>query len=179
MERTFKIPRWHELYSDYFRYLQNLEDTKRILTKFRNEHGIQCEWFTAGIHERTGKSFLYIGTHVDVERIIHDKKKFGTDLLKPDKHGRYAVRKNSNLYKDWLETLRYEDNFKVLDEPRISKYLAIDNKGKDLGEFEREFLVHNKELYVNVKTENKFIMTDDFIEIEPYKFYEMKEEEER
>lgn len=179
MERTFKIPRWHELYSDYFRYLQNLEDTKRILTKFRNEHDIKCEWFAAGTEERTGKPFLYIGTHVDVQRIIHDKKKFGTDLLKPDKHGRYAIRKNSALYKDWLETLRYEDNFKVLDEPRISKYLAIDNKGKDLGEFEREFLVHNKELYVNVKTENKFIMTDDFIEIEPYKFYEMKEEEER
>lgn len=179
MERTFKIPRWHELYSDYFRYLQNVEDTKRILTKFRNEHDIKCEWFVAGTEERTGKPFLCIGTHVDVERIIHDKKKFGTDLLKPDKHGRYAIRKNSALYKDWLETLRYEDNFKVLDEPRISKYLAIDNKGKDLGEFEREFLVHNKELYVNVKTENKFIMTDDFIEIEPYKFYEMKEEEER
>lgn len=177
MERTFKIPRWHELYSDYFRYLQNVEDTKRILTKFRAEHDLKCEWFVPGTDERTGKPFLSIGTHISVERIIHDKGVYGTDLLKPNKQGLYALRKNGGLYRDWLETLEYEDNFKVLDEPKISQYMAIDNKGKDLGEFEREFLVHGKDLFVNVKTENKFIMTEDFIEIEPYKFYEMKEEE--
>lgn len=177
MEKAFKIPRWHELHSDYFRYLRNVEDTTRILTKFRKKHGIECEWFTAGTHERTGKPFLYIGTHVDVQRIIHDKAKFGTDLLKPDKYGRYAVRKNSALYKDWIETLCCEDNFKVLDEPKISTYIAIDNKGKDLGKFEREFLVKDGELYLDIRSEEKFIVTDDFIEIELYRFYDMKEEQ--
>lgn len=168
MERRYKIPSWHELYSDYFRYLENSKKTLEILTKFRKKHDIKCELMSAGTNERTGQPYLCIGTHKDYKRIAADKKKFGTALLKPNRDGLYGLRKNGTLYRDWLETLKNEDNFKVLDEPRISKYIAIDNKGKDLGEFEREFSVVDKDLFVTIRSDQKFMVTDDFIEVETF-----------
>ena len=176
MIKAFKIPKWHELYSEYFRYLENTKDTIRILTDFRKRHKIKCELVLAGVDERTQKPYIMIGTHKDVKRVVADKKRFGTDLLKPNLRGMYSFRKNGKVYQDWLETLKKEDNFKILAEPKILDYIAFDNDGKDLGEFEKEYLVYDKDLYMLITSEKDFVVDEDFIEIEGYKFYDMKEE---
>lgn len=175
MERTFKIPKWHELYTQYFAYLENTKDATRILSEFRKKHGIECEFFIPGTDERTGKPFLIIGTYVDMNRIIHDKAKFGTDLLKPNHQGLYPVRKNSDLYKDWIATLKKEDNFRILDEPKINTYIGIDNDGKDIGLYEKEFCTDGITLLLRISSEHEYVVSDDFIEVEPYVFYDMKE----
>lgn len=177
IERTFKIPSWHRLYSDYFRYLNNTQQAIKLLKEFRKEQDIQCELILPYTDSRTQKQSLKIATTKDYRRIAHDKKKFGTDLKKPDSQGFYGIRLNSKLCQSWLDILKANDNFKILDEPKIAEYIGINNKGKDLGKFEREFLVDDKDLYLSIKCEYKFIVVDDFIEIEPYKFYEIKEGE--
>lgn len=176
INKAFKIPSWHELYSEYFRYLKNTQETIEILTEFRKEQGIESELVMTGTDERTGKIFLEIGTIKDVNRIKHDKAKFGTNLLRPNSRGMYPVRKNGPLHAKWVAKLLEHDNFKVLPEPSVTQYIAFDKKGKDLGEYVKNFVISkDNSLYMMISSETEFIVTEDFIEVEPYKFIEIKE----
>ena len=176
MQKAYKIPSWHQLHSDYFRYLENTKQAIKLLKDFREKEDIRCELVLPYTDSRTGKSSLKIATTKDYKRIVHDKKKFGTDLKKPDGNGFYGIRLNSKLYAEWQEILKQNDNFKILSEPKIAQYIGINNKGKDLGKFEREFLVDDKDLYLYIDCPYDFIVVDDFIEIEVYKFFELKDD---
>lgn len=180
MEKAFKIPRWHPLYSLYFQYLDNTQEAIQLLVEFRKENKIKCELIQTGVDPKTNEPWIWIGTIKDVKRIRHDKKMLGTALLKPKKNGMYPVRKHSQLWYNWVKKLKEHDDFRVLDEPSTIDYIAISNKkgGGDVGKFEREYLAVGKDLYLRFSSENDFIVNEGLVEIPLYQFYEMKEDKE-
>lgn len=174
--KVYKIPSWHILYAKYDAYLRNRQKTSELLLNFMRSHNLYSGLIKVGETEDTkmvkGESIkamtpFFMFSDKDKAVIEHDLKVLGTDVLKHVKDGFYTIRRGSKTYNDWLNMLKANDNFKVLDVPDISEYVLIHGKNdQDRGKITKLFYMEGEDLYLRLECRFDFDVTDDFIEKE-------------
>lgn len=176
MIKRYKIPEWHQLYSDYFRYIKNRKRTREFVIKFAKDHKLYSGLIQVGTKTvMKFKKGRYVEENVpyfmindnNPKILEHDLKILGTTALKRRNDGYYPLRVNSDEMRDWIKLLKDHDNFVILDPPEIKQYICcIDENGKDFGDIVRKFEAQGDDLYLIVECNEDFIAVDAFIEQE-------------
>lgn len=176
MIKYYKIPEWHDLHAKYYNYLKNREKTKQMVIWFMKKHDLRSGLIQVKEEIKLKKRNkvqeevvcqCFMISDKDPNILKRDVEKLGVSLTRPTKDNFYPLRINSPIYHDWVDMLKKNDNFKILDIPCVKEYVIIDNKKekKDVGTFNKLFVNKDDDLYLRIESKNNFIANEDFIEI--------------
>lgn len=175
--KIFKVPDWCVLYAKYNQYLDNRRKTSEIVLGFMRENGLFCGLVKTGwdekIVEKKGECEVekfpyFMISDKDPDVLKHDLDKLGTSA-RARQGDYYPIRKNSDIMRKWVNTLKAHDNFQILDVPSISDYIVLREgktykRMKDM--YSRAFAKEGDALYLRVQSQHPFDVSDELIEVQ-------------
>lgn len=107
MEKFFTVTEGTRLHDEYFTYKTNHKLVNQCAKDFMEKHNMETEKFA-----RSSETFCIIPTE-------NDCKNFGSMFSKDKVNGLSVFKKNSEIGKDWIKTLKLQ-NLCVLHKPMIA-----------------------------------------------------------
>lgn len=175
--KIFKVPDWSVLYAKYTQYLKNRKKTSEIVLSFMRENGLYCGLVKTGWEEKIKKKgdkyelvkypyFLISDNDPDI--IKHDLEKLGNSARR--RIGEYyPLRKNSEIMHKWVNKLKANDNFQILDVPSTEGYVVLHDAEKTnvrmRNLYLRSFAMEGNDLYLRIQSQHPFDVSDELIEV--------------
>lgn len=157
MEKFYIAGEGSRLGKDYLNYLESEEQTRILVIKFFETHGIEANEYYAG------NSYLHI---VPTEK---DKESFSNQLCIP-KNKLYRFKASSKITKAWVETLK-QFSIKVLSRPRVLFYFS-----NGFGSTSSRIFEINGIVYCSLKSDIECEPRDNLKEIKRSEFFKVVED---
>jgi hypothetical protein len=161
MEKYFVVTEKSELRGDYLKYRENAEVIRQHVKDFTEEHGIESKEY----HESVDALYI-VPTNKDNES-------FGKMLAKDVGNGLRPFKKNSQIAKAWVNSLK-EKNIEILHKPTVGFYF------KEIhGRFRYRLFVINNIVYCSMSMDHDFETPEGMEEIKASEFFKVVEDHEK
>lgn len=168
----YKIPKDHELYESYQKYLKNRHELSGIVFQFMRENNLFSGQVMAGYKEEivkkgdqyvTEKNMYFMISDKDPDILKHDLSIL-KDSLKKENNGFYPLKLRSKYMEKWIETMK-KKNFKIQNLPSIKEYIELkeENVYSTLkNRYWHSYAMEGEDLYLRVQSAHSFTLDERF-----------------